>query len=32
VLEEEEVGAGDAIEKLADGPGRMSVRELSDLL
>ena len=32
VLQEGEVGAGDAIEKLADGPGRLSVREVSNLL
>jgi ferredoxin-NADP reductase/MOSC domain-containing protein YiiM len=32
VLEEGDVGAGDAIQKVADGPGRLSVREVSDLL
>jgi ferredoxin-NADP reductase/MOSC domain-containing protein YiiM len=32
VLEEGEVGAGDAIERIATGPGAMSVRELSALL
>lgn len=32
VLEEGEVGAGDAIEKIADGPGRMSVAEIDALL
>jgi ferredoxin-NADP reductase/MOSC domain-containing protein YiiM len=32
VLEEGDVGAGDAIEKVADGPQRMTVREVSALL
>jgi ferredoxin-NADP reductase/MOSC domain-containing protein YiiM len=32
VLEEGEVGAGDAIEKVAEGPGRLSVREVNALL
>jgi ferredoxin-NADP reductase/MOSC domain-containing protein YiiM/ferredoxin len=32
VLEEGEVGAGDAIERIAVGPGAMSVREVSALL
>jgi ferredoxin-NADP reductase/MOSC domain-containing protein YiiM len=32
VLEEGEVGAGDAIEKVADGPGGLTVREVNALL
>ena len=32
VLEEGEIGAGDAIERVARGPGEMSVREVSALL
>ena len=32
VLEEGEIGAGDAIEKVADGPGGLTVREVNALL
>jgi ferredoxin-NADP reductase/MOSC domain-containing protein YiiM len=32
VLEEGEIGAGDAIEEIAEGPGRMSVAEIDALL
>jgi ferredoxin-NADP reductase/MOSC domain-containing protein YiiM/ferredoxin len=32
VIEEGEIGAGDAIEKIADGPERMSVAEIDQLL
>ena len=32
VIEEGEIGAGDAIVKVADGPERLSVKQISDLL